>query len=77
MKDMFPLNKDYQQNTRNNEKYEVTFATKGRLQKSAIPYMQRLLNANVWTGWNTEDILASMPFKHKRQQPITYDYIVC
>ena len=37
MKDMFPLNKDYQQNTRNKEKYEVIFATKGRLQKSAIP----------------------------------------
>ena len=46
MKDMFPLNKDYQQNTRNEEKYEVTFATKGSLQNSAIPYMQRLLNAN-------------------------------
>ena len=36
-KDMFPLNKDYQQDTRNKEKYEVIFATKGRLQKSAIP----------------------------------------
>ena len=39
MKDMFPLNKDYQQNTRNKEKYEVTFASKGHLQNSAIPYM--------------------------------------
>ena len=47
MKDMFPLNKDYQQNTRNKEKYEVTFANTGRLLKSAIPHMQRLLNANV------------------------------
>ena len=24
-----------------------------------------------------EDILTSMPAKHKRQPPITYDYIVC
>ena len=47
MKDMFPLNKDYQQNTRNKEEYEVTFANTGRLLKSAIPHMQRLLNANV------------------------------
>ena len=42
--DMFPLNRqDY--NTRNPEKYQVTFANTSRLAKSSIPYMQRLLNA--------------------------------
>ena len=41
--DMFPLNRqDY--NTRNPEKYQVTFANTSRLAKSSIPYMQRLLN---------------------------------
>ena len=42
--DMFPLNRqDY--NTRNPEKYQVTYANTSRLAKSSIPYMQRLLNA--------------------------------
>ena len=30
---------------RNYEKYEVKFANTGRLKKSAVPYMQRILNS--------------------------------
>ena len=40
---MFPLNQK-QAETRNNEKYLVKFAKSGRLQKSSIPAMQKLLN---------------------------------
>ena len=43
--DMFPQNTAYY-NTRNSEKYHVTKAKTNRLAKSAIPYMQRLLNEN-------------------------------
>ena len=39
--DLFPLN-----NERNKEKYKVTFANTDRLKNSAVPYLQRLLNAN-------------------------------
>ena len=42
---MFPLN-ELNVNTRNPETYHVTPAKTDRLAKSAIPYMQRLLNAN-------------------------------
>ena len=42
---MFPLNMAYY-DTRKTEKYVVTKAMKSKLAKSAIPYMQRLLNAN-------------------------------
>ena len=42
---MFPLN-ELNVNTRNPETYFVTPARTDRLAKSAIPYMQRLLNAN-------------------------------
>ena len=41
--DMFPLRQS-NVNTRNPEKYFVTPASTDRLAKSAIPYMQRLLN---------------------------------
>ena len=44
--DMFPLNIACY-DTRNSEKYVVTKAKKSRLAKSAIPYMQRLLNKNM------------------------------
>ena len=44
-KDMFPVNTNTT-NTRNHEVYQVTNAKTGRLAKSAIPFMQRLLNAN-------------------------------
>ena len=40
---LFPLNK-ITKNTRNPEKYLVTPANTDRLARSAIPYMQRLLN---------------------------------
>ena len=44
---MFPLNrKMYQMNTRNKEKYLVQYANTERLKKSAIVYMQNLLNQN-------------------------------
>ena len=46
-KHMFPENIDrrsYNINTRHNEKYLVTHANTERLQSSAIPYMQRMLN---------------------------------
>ena len=46
-KQMFPLNrKMYQMNTRNKEKYLVQYANTERLKKSAIVYMQNLLNQN-------------------------------
>ena len=43
MYQLFPLNK-ISKNTRNPEKYFVTPASTDRLARSAIPYMQRLLN---------------------------------
>ena len=47
-KAMFPLNHT-QVDTRNHEIYKVTSAKTDRFAKSAIPYMQRLLNANIKT----------------------------
>ena len=44
MKDMFPLNYKSNIQVRNREKYEVTNAKTDRLKKSAIPYMQNMLN---------------------------------
>ena len=44
-KEMFPLN-EVSVNTRNHEKYTVTIAKTDILSKSAITYMQRLLNSN-------------------------------
>ena len=44
MSHIFPLNQ-HTVNTRNPEKYFVSPASTGRLANSAIPYMQRLLNA--------------------------------
>ena len=44
-KDMFPANSQ-PYDTRNTEKYYVTPANTVRLARSAIPYMQRLLNNN-------------------------------
>ena len=44
-KDMFPLNQnDHHWNTRLREKYQVIMARTGRLQDSAVPSMQRLIN---------------------------------
>jgi hypothetical protein len=43
-KDMFPLNTEYQVNTRDAPKYKVKFASTGRLRDSAIPQLQRALN---------------------------------
>ena len=39
--DLFPLN-----NVRNREKFKVLHANTDRLKDSAVPYLQRLLNAN-------------------------------
>jgi hypothetical protein len=45
LKHMFPKNlKSHDMNTRSEEKYRVQFANTGRLQKSPIIYMQKLLN---------------------------------
>ena len=47
---MFPQNfrrKAYNINTRNVERYQVTHANTERLKRSAIPYMQRLLNSEL------------------------------
>ena len=41
---MFPLNYKSNIQVRNREKYEVTNAKTDRLKKSAIPYMQNMLN---------------------------------
>ena len=43
---MFPLNSK-PRNLRNPEKYHVTHANTNRLAKSAIPFMQKLLNVNL------------------------------
>ena len=43
-KDIFPLNDEVRQ-TRVSEKFKVTKANTDRLAKSAIPFMQRLLNS--------------------------------
>ena len=43
-KDMFPLNNQNGVHLRYPEKYEVTMASTGRLENSAIPTMQRQLN---------------------------------
>ena len=45
MRHMFPKNeKSHNMNTRNGEEYVVHFANTGRLQKSPLIYMQKLLN---------------------------------
>ena len=45
--DIFPLNeKSHQMKTRNSEKYQVFQANTERLRKSAVIYMQGLLNEN-------------------------------
>ena len=45
MKEMFPKRKkNHCMDTRNEEEYVVKFAHTERLNKSAIPYMQNLLN---------------------------------
>ena len=44
--DLFPLNTAESIGTRNKEKYRVLHANTGRLKDSAVPYLQRLLNAN-------------------------------
>ena len=45
---MFPINeKTHKMGTRKEEKFEVQFANTGRLQKSPIIYMEKLLNENV------------------------------
>ena len=46
VKDMFPLNPvDYHVDTRDREVFQVTMAHTKRLKQSAVPYMQRRLNA--------------------------------
>ena len=42
--DMFPLNQNYDKNTREREKYVVQHARTSRLRDSAMPQMQRMLN---------------------------------
>ena len=43
-KEMFPLNSNLDQNLRVNQKFQVQFASTGRLRDSAIPQLQRALN---------------------------------
>ena len=46
MKKLFPLaNKKHSMNTRSKEKFKVNKANTERYRKSALPYMQRLLNS--------------------------------
>ena len=44
--DLFPLNPTESLGTRNKDKYRVLHANTDRLKESAVPYLQRLLNAN-------------------------------
>lgn len=47
VKDIFPLNDiEYHVETREREEFKVTMAKTERLKRSAVPYMQRLLNDN-------------------------------
>ena len=46
VRSMFPLN-DNESNTRHREEYSVEMAHTERYKKSAVPYMQRLLNTNM------------------------------
>ena len=46
-KDLFKLNPNGGTVSRNREKYQVTVANTDRLKDSAVPYLQRLLNANM------------------------------
>ena len=46
-KDLFQLNPNGGTVSRNREKYQVTVANTDRLKDSAVPYLQRLLNANM------------------------------
>ena len=50
--DIFPLN-TCKLETRSHEKYQVTRATTSRLARSAVPYMQRLLNVDKKPTYNT------------------------
>ena len=48
---MFPINdKTHGMETRTEERFEVQFAKTGRLQKSPIIFMQKLLNENAKKG---------------------------
>ena len=48
VRDMFPVNPvDYHVDTRDREVYNVMMANTERLRRSAIPYMQRMLNSNL------------------------------
>ena len=48
VRDMFPVNPvDYHVDTRDREVYNVTMANTERLRRSAVPYMQRMLNSNL------------------------------
>lgn len=44
---MFPLNPNNDQNVRSREKFEVNFAHTENYRNSAVPYCQRLLNADI------------------------------
>ena len=44
--DLFPLNHTDGVETRSQDKYRVLHANTDRLKDSAVPYLQRLLNAN-------------------------------
>ena len=44
---MFPLNQNNDQNVRSREKFEVNFAHTENYRNSAVPYCQRLLNADI------------------------------
>ena len=46
-KQMFPLNTMEDKNTRDRETYKVQYASTSRLRDSAIPQLQRMLNADV------------------------------
>ena len=62
---MFPLTKKmHQMNTRKIEKYYVNHAHTERLQKSAVPYMQRLLN-EFENRWNKKKTDISEAFNYR------------
>ena len=47
MKKLFPLARtDHQMKTRTKDKFKVNYAKTDRYKKSAIPYMQNLLNSD-------------------------------
>ena len=67
---LFPPNNAHSTvETQESEKYHVNMAKTGRYKKSAVPYMQRLLNKNKWTFISTSLCNWSVSYQAQKDQP--------